>query len=191
MKVLILNGMRNQTPTMDSLLNEIVESMNNKGWDVESVVLRDKKITPCQGCFDCWVKTPGVCKTEDYGREILKKIIESNLIIQVTPITFGGYSSELKKVLDRSIPELFPFFKYFDGEIHHEHRYKNRASIIVLGFLKDDDIKKEDVFKELVYRNSLNFGAPLHKSIIYKESDHSSRFLKDFNSLLSEVENLS
>jgi len=185
MKALVLNGMKKSHPINEDL-KKILEK---RGWDVINIILRKKMIAPCQGCFDCWIKTPGICKIDDFGREVTKMTINSNLVIHLTPISFGGYSSELKKAIDRSIPVLLPFFKYIDGEIHHKFRYEIRPSIIVIGVSKQPNQDQGRIFKELVRRNSLNMGAPLHKSLILSEKYH-VRLINEFNSLVEEVESL-
>ena len=81
------------------------------------------EIRPCIGCFGCWVQTPGECLIDDAARQIAPAIIGSDLVIYLTPVTFGGYSSELKKALDRCICLILPFFTKIDGEMHHKPRY--------------------------------------------------------------------
>ncbi len=186
MKALLLDGnLKNDFDMIHSLL---IEELERNGFEVESILLREVKVAACQGCFDCWVKTPGECKTDDYGRDVAKKMVQSNLIIHFTPITFGGYSSELKKVIDRFIPTILPFFIKRNGEIHHKYRYEKRASIIAVGVLDKSDEEKEAIFKELVYRNSLNMGAPVHEAIIYTNNLSKNDFIGEFTKILNKVE---
>ncbi|MFX1281856.1 MAG: flavodoxin family protein [Promethearchaeota archaeon] len=187
MKALLLNGTLKKDVDINDLHSSMVEELERNGYDTESILLREASVAACQGCFECWVKSPGKCKIDDYGREVAKKMVQSNLIIHFTPITFGGYSSELKKVIDRFIPTILPFFTKRDGETHHTYRYSNRASIIAVGFLENSDNEKESTFKELVYRNSLNMGAPIHKAIIYIKNQDKSEFFKNFNKIIEKV----
>ena len=187
MKALLLNGSNKEDSEINALYNSIMKELENNSWEIDSIILRDVNVVPCQGCFECWVKTPGECKIDDDGRELTKKMVHSDLIIHFTPITFGGYSSELKKVLDRFIPTLLPFFTKIEGEIHHTHRYENRASIIVIGILNQPDSEKETVFKTLVQRNSLNMRAPIHEALIYVKQENNLTFLSDFNKILKKV----
>jgi multimeric flavodoxin WrbA len=55
----------------------------------------------CVGCFNCWFVTPGECVFNDYGRELAKRICQSDLLIIFSPVTFGSYSSYAKKIIDR------------------------------------------------------------------------------------------
>ena len=185
---LLLNGSSSQDAEIDMLYNSVMEEIKNYNYNVESILLRDVKVAACQGCFECWVKTPGECKIDDSGREIAKKMVQSNLILHFTPITFGGYSSELKKVIDRFIPTILPFFTKRAGEIHHKQRYEKRASIIVVGFLEKPDKLKESVFRKLVHRNSLNMEAPSHNVIIYTKNGDQTEFLNEFKKILKNVE---
>jgi multimeric flavodoxin WrbA len=72
-------------------------------------------VAPCQGDFDCWVKTPGVCRVHDEARSIAQAMHDADLVLAVTPITFGGYLSDLKKVLDRMICLIEPFVEKREG----------------------------------------------------------------------------
>ena len=185
---MLFDGYLTMDSDAESVCALILQELERKGFEVEKIVLRDKKIAACQGCFNCWFITPGECKIADYGREIAKKMVNSNLIIHLTPITFGGYSSELKKVLDRFIPKIKPYFTRRNGEIHHRYRYKNYASIIAVGVLDKPDEEKESIFKELIQRNSLNIGAPVHEAIIYTKDQSKTGFTSEFIEILEKVE---
>lgn len=188
MKALILDGSLKEDSNIDPLYSSIVSKIEEKGFEVETITLRNNNVAACQGCFDCWVKTPGECKTNDYGRDVAEKMVQSNLIVHFTPITFGGYSSEIKKVIDRFLPIISPFFTKRNGETHHKHRYQKRAAIIAIGFLDKPDKEKQKIFKDLVFRNSLNMGAPIHEGIIYIIGQKIDDFKKELNTILEKVE---
>ena len=127
-----------------------------RGWDTKAFALAGMEIKPCRGCFSCWVKTPGRCVIEDDQEAILRETATSDLFIWLTPVTFGGYSPELKKALDRIIPVLLPFFARLHGETHHPLRYPRRRRLLVIGTQKQEDAGSEGVFRRLVGRNALN-----------------------------------
>ena len=188
MKALILDGNLKEDSDIDPLYSSVIEEIEKKGFEVESITLRNVSVAACQGCFDCWVKTPGECRTDDYGRDVAEKMVQSNLIVHFTPIIFGGYSSEIKKVIDRFIPTISPFFTKRNGETHHIHRYQKRAAIIAIGFLDKPDNEQQKVFKDLVFRNSLNMGAQIHKGIIYIKGQRMDDFIKELHTILEKVE---
>ncbi len=125
MRAIVLNGSRQNDNNMDSIHDIIVDQFAATKWDVRSFILRQFNITNCTGCFDCWLKTPGLCRFNDDGQQIAEAYIKSDLVIFYTPLTFGGYSSELKKALDRIICLIAPFFMKINGETHHQPRYEN------------------------------------------------------------------
>ncbi|MFX1462799.1 MAG: flavodoxin family protein [Promethearchaeota archaeon] len=186
MKTLLLDGsLKND---FDMIRSSIKEELEKNGFEVETILLRDIKVAACQGDFECWLQTPGECKIDDDGRDIAKKMVQNDLVIHFTPITFGGYSSELKKVLDRFIPDILPFFTKRSGETHHKYRYEKRSSIIAVGVSNEPNEEKESIFKELVYRNSLNMGAPIHEAIIYTKNQNKNDFISKFTNIVKKVE---
>ena len=98
--------------------------LQERGWEVEHILLREKNIGNCAGDFFCWVRSPGVCNVNDDNRTLAAAIMNSDLMIYLTPVTFGGYSSELKRMVDHQIQNILPFFaKVWKGETHHQPRY--------------------------------------------------------------------
>lgn len=186
MKALLLDGRQNND--FNIIYSSMMELLEEIGFEVESIFLREINIAACQGCFECWVKSPGECKIDDYSREVSKKMVQSDLIIHFTPITFGGYSSTIKYVIDRFIPNILPFFTKRNGETHHKYRYKKRAAIIAVGFMDESNEEKESTFKDLVYRNTLNMGAPVHEPLIFIKNQDKNDFINQFSNILKKVE---
>lgn len=189
MKVLILNGSKEGNDLLNTSQEVIEEELKGMGWQVDSLLLREMDIAPCLGCFECWVKTPGVCVINDAGRMIPEKIVQSDLMVFLTQITFGGYSPELKKALDRAtIPILLPFFRNVHGKTHHVMRYKRHPKLIVIGAFTKVDKESKTIFKELVSRNAINYDSPQKAvGIIYSDQspDDVKKIIKD---LLRKVE---
>ena len=88
-----------------------------------------------------------------------------DLLVFLTHVTFGGYSSELKKAVDRLIPLLSPFFVKIGREIHHRPRYPRYPPILGVGLLPVPDQEKEKIFRTLVERNAVNYHSPFHESV--------------------------
>jgi multimeric flavodoxin WrbA len=122
-KVVILNGTGNGDDCFDSPFSVLMDILNHNNADVSVYRLKDLTLAHCTGCFGCWVKTPGTCVASDEGRKIIQSVIQSDMTILYSPVTFGGYSSVLKIIVDRFIPLVLPFFGHFHGETHHTRRY--------------------------------------------------------------------
>ncbi|TXT59633.1 MAG: Iron-sulfur flavoprotein [Promethearchaeota archaeon] len=187
MKTLILDGSKPKHPIQEEINSIVDELLKDTQSESTYILLADKQITYCQGCFDCWLKTPGICRIDDFGREITNLMVNNDLIILITPITFGGYSFELKKAVDRFIPNLLPFFKEVNGEIHHKQRYDNISSKIFIGFMKNSDEEKEDIFKELTQRNALNMEGDIFETLVYIQNGDISIFKTQLQNIIMEV----
>ena len=136
----------------------VMAATKARSWDVKSFALAGMDIQPCRGCFSCWLKTPGRCVITDDQEAVLAAAAACDRFIWLTPVTFGGYSPELKKALDRIIPVLMPFFTRVRGETHHPLRYPQKRRLLAIGTLRDADAESEGVFRRLVGRNALNMG---------------------------------
>lgn len=166
MKALILQGGHGGNQVEAELCQSIHKFLIAEQWDVETVVLREERVGYCLGCFECWTKSPGLCRIDDAGRDVAADVIQNDLVIFLTPITFGGYSSQLKKVVDRLIVLILPFFTQIDGEVHHKARYQHYPSLLGVGTLPALDEEQEQIFRGLITRNSINLHAPHHASFV-------------------------
>lgn len=113
---------------------------------------------PCLGCFGCWIKTPGKCVIKtDMIEKTTDALINSDLVVITSPILYGCYSTSIKRILDRSIPSILPFFRVHKGEIHHQPRYKKLAPQLIIGYNADITPSEKATFRNLVQANATNF----------------------------------
>ncbi|MEI7933721.1 MAG: NAD(P)H-dependent oxidoreductase [Chlorobiaceae bacterium] len=174
MKTLILDGSQAGDNVGSYSVATLQSVIAARGWNSEVVTLRDKKIGNCRGDLFCWLKSPGKCSFADDHQEISEKYIASDLVILLTPITFGGYSLTLKKMVDHQIQNTLPFFTTIDGEIHHQKRYDKYPNVLIIGWLNEPDEQAESIFRNLAWRNSINFYAKVHVcDILYRKQPES------------------
>jgi multimeric flavodoxin WrbA len=185
MKALLLNGSRENEPDLSDIKSTFESQLKSKGWEVEAVDLKNLNMSKCNGCFKCWIKTPGVCITDDVARDVTRKLVQSDLVVFLTPVTFGGYSSLLKNALDRSLGIMLPYFTKIDGQTHHKKRYKNYPRLIALGILPASNPQEEKIFKNLVSRNAINAHSPSYAAdVIIADEDKIQSTVKN---LLTKV----
>jgi len=171
MNILILNGGPRDVrgETCRSISESVGGGARKRGWTVTALELDGMAIKSCRGCFACWLKHPGTCAIKDDEESVIKAMAASDVQVWVTPVTFGGYSPALKKALDRSIPNILPFFIKVRGEVHHPQRYATRRSFLAFGTLASPDAEAERIFHNLVQRNALNLGFVMTESrVIYE-----------------------
>lgn len=152
MKTLILDGSHPNDPQAVNIINALHKYFPN----AETITLREQKIGNCAGDFFCWVRSPGMCNIDDDNRVIASKIVNSGLVIYLTPVTFGGYSSQLKRMVDHQIQNISPFFTSIDGEIHHKKRYDQYPDVLTIGWMDKPNAQAEAIFRHLIHRNALN-----------------------------------
>ncbi len=193
MHAVILNGQRHErmlpaAQPMDALLSATLAAA---GWKATTFALRAMRIADCTGCFGCWLKLPGICVIPDDAREVAAAITSSNLAVLLTPITFGGYSSELKKALDRVVCSLaLPFFQNENGLTRHVPRYRHYPDLMGIGLLPQPCPESEALFADLFRRNALNMRAHQAVHTVIFESDSTETARGKINLLCSQLKGL-
>jgi multimeric flavodoxin WrbA len=184
-KVTILDGTRPSDKKLEPLLAVLNDQLKRTGAEVQTITLREVKLAHCFGCFGCWVETPGLCVEADAGREIAKAVSHSQTLILFTPICFGGYSSELKRMVDRLVPLALPHFTLYHGEVHHHPRYPDPPRLVGIGVQHHANSEEAAIFKALVGRNAINFHAPTHAAEVVMDTDSPETLHQRFEDALS------
>jgi multimeric flavodoxin WrbA len=159
MKAILLDGSQAHDLTGERVRAALLAQLAAQGYAVEHLLLREKKLGNCAGDFFCWVRNPGICNIDDDNREIAGAIVNSDLLVYLTPITFGGYSSTLKKAVDHQVQNIQPFFAQINGETHHQKRYEKYPNCLTIGWQENPDPQAATVFRHLAWRNALNMYA--------------------------------
>jgi multimeric flavodoxin WrbA len=158
-KAILLDGSQANDNTGERVSAALMIELATNGWDVERVILRERRIGDCGGDFYCWVKHPGTCMLDDDNRVIAEALVKSDLTVYLTPVTFGGYSSTLKRMVDHQIQNVSPFFAKIEGETHHHRRYRKNPDLLTVGWMDAPDEQSAAVFRHLVWRNAINWHA--------------------------------
>lgn len=102
MKTLVLDGFNESGPVQSRVIEAAASELKARGWEWTVLAPREMELAPCTGCFGCWTKRPGMCVQEDHAHDLCREIIESELILNITLLSFGGYSSSSKAAMDRT-----------------------------------------------------------------------------------------
>ena len=123
----------------------------------DRIIEADGKYAPCQGCFGCWTKHPAACFMKDALQQVCRVIGQADEMVIVTKNLYGGYSADIKNVLDRSIGTSTPFSTYRGRQMHHTLRYGPHElwKVIVYGDITEDE---KATFRYLAERNAINDG---------------------------------
>ena len=189
-KVVILDGSGARDQHSAVILEELSGVLKRDGSEIEVFRLREMKLAHCLGCFGCWVKTPGMCVEEDAGRQIARAIIQSDTTVLFTPVTFGGYSPELKRMMDRFIQLISPYFQMDHGEVHHPPRYAGRPRLMMVGVQREPNPHEAYIFKTLAGRNAINFHPPSYAAEVVVATDPVDSIRRTFGALLERSDTL-
>jgi multimeric flavodoxin WrbA len=155
---LLFDGREDDDLTLSLLHDALVDGLTAGGVTVDDWRLRDEKMAWCSGCFGCWVKTPGECVYKDASHEVDRRAEEADLLVFLTPVTFGGYSALLKKALDHMIGIHLPYLKKMGEDTHHPARYDKVHDLLAVGTVPagEGGGAEAETFARLVARNILN-----------------------------------
>ncbi len=127
MKTVILFGSPRKNGNTIQLAKAVSDALRAKGGNVRMLYLNDVNIRPCQGCYAC--KKTGVCRINDDMKDIIKYIMESDLVVYATPIYWFGPSGQLKLAMDRSVA-------FLDEE--YNSRVKGKKAITLITCADED-----------------------------------------------------
>jgi hypothetical protein len=183
-QIVLLDGTGTGKEELAPLLNLLIKELHDSGAVLQTYRLREIKMGACIGCFGCWLKTPGSCLEPDAGRDIAQAVVQSDMTILFTPVTFGGYSSEIKKLQDRWLPLVLPYFGLYHGETHHSPRYARYPRLVGIGIQRQPNPEEANLFKVLVGRNALNFHAPSHAAEVFLTSEEPEQMRQKLQAVL-------
>ena len=127
-------------------------------------------IRPCVGCFCCWNKTPGQCVVKDGYENMGALIHHADEIVVISRYTFGGFSSFVKNVFDRSLGYVLPQFEVIDGETHHQKRYAEDKPFSFIFYGHDLSMEEKESACRYVKAVCTNIRGHV-KSVIFRECD--------------------
>ena len=189
-KVVILDGCGPLEQDFAPILGGLSNVLRRDGSQIETFPLHAMKLAHCLGCFGCWLKTPGMCVEDDAGRQIAKAVIQSDTTVFFTPVTFGGYSPDLKKMMDRFIQLIPPYFQIEHGEVHHPPRYAHRPRHMMVGVQRHPNPHEAHIFKTLAGRNAINFHPPSYAAEVVVATDPADTLRRRFEALLARSDAL-
>jgi multimeric flavodoxin WrbA len=100
-RVLILSSSPRKKGNSNALCDRFMEGAVEAKHKVEKVVLAEKKINYCTGCYAC--RGNGKCTQKDDMAQILDSMIAADVIVMATPVYFYTMCAQMKAVIDRCV----------------------------------------------------------------------------------------
>ena len=143
-----------------------------------SVIDANKKAACCQGCFRCWLASPGQCVMKDDLQTVGAQIGSCEKVIILSRCCYGGFSPGVKRVLDRAISLSLPFFTCRGGRVHHPLRYQNRPTLTVCFYGAVTDFERETAAR-LVEANRVNMGFSAAQTFFAEKPEFLTEMIKN------------
>ena len=99
MKIIMLMGSPNKNGSSRILADYFIQGATEAGHQIEVIDIAHANIHPCIGCIHCGYEGP--CVQNDDVEDIRLKILESDMIVFVTPLYYFGMTAQLKTLIDR------------------------------------------------------------------------------------------
>ena len=167
-----------------TLLKKAIEGARDSGADVEEIVLRDLKISPCLEIYGCL--QAGECAIKDDFQMVRDKILHAQGLILASPVFFYAVSAHTKMLMDRF--QSLWVKKYWVDKAPREQRTNDRKGLFIsVGATKGKklfdgmllsikyffDVLDMELWKTLLYRQ-LDFQDDVLKHPEYLEEAYSS-----------------
>jgi len=191
MKALILNGLDIYHEMYKYLKSVIEDELKKKGYDSYWCNLTEKRIDYCTGCGYCSERKPGICVKRDDMQEIFPLMASSEFLIFVSPVSFGGYNSELKKAVDRYGAMALPTYTIHHQELHHPLRYPNPVAFMSIGILREENPDQQKTFELVSERMAICFFVSKTATVVLNEAQPDSIAMNKIREGLKDMEVIS
>jgi multimeric flavodoxin WrbA len=161
MRALVLTALRADAEHGPRAQAALLGVLAGRGYEVEIVDCLDAEVVPCTGCGSCGTRTPGACVVKDDMQEVFRALVASDLLVLATPVRFGSYCAQLKKVVDRFQPLMVPVYTVRDDEMHFRGRY-DLPALLGVGLVRKGQSAGDEAeaFRFLIGRLAVNVDAP-------------------------------
>jgi multimeric flavodoxin WrbA len=171
MATVVLSAASAERPALQELAAVLAGELRGVGeTDVRPFELATTPLAYCQGEFDCWVKTPGVCRAHDAEAAIVQAIHDADRVVMLDAVTFGGHGYTMKRAQDRLICLISPFFEKRASLTHHEARYAHMPGLFKLGWMPHTDPETARTWADLADANALNLLAPHVAAVVVDDA---------------------
>lgn len=118
MYALAINGSPRKGGNTEILLKNVLQPLQQAGWDTEFVQVGGKAVRGCMACGKCREKQNMQCVIDnDVFNETMAKMVKADALILGSPTYFTDVSAEMKAILDRSGYVALANGRVFRGKI--------------------------------------------------------------------------
>jgi len=156
-----------------TLLRQAIKGARDAGAEVNEIVLRDLKMSPCFEIYGC--KQSGQCAIQDDFQGVLQQLLASQGIMLASPIFFYTVSAHTKILMDRC--QSLWVKKYWIDQVLFGARRPNRKGLFIsVGATKGKKLFEGALLTIKYFFDTLD--AQLWRACLYRELDFEGDVLK-------------
>jgi multimeric flavodoxin WrbA len=172
-KILAIYGSPRRKGNTTLLLNQAVQGALDTGAQVEKIVLRDLKMSPCLEIYGC--KETGRCVIQDDFQKIYDQLLACQGLMIASPIFFYTVSAHTKILMDRC-QSLWVKKYWIDKIPYGQSKPKRKGLFISVGATKGKRLFEGTLLTLKYFFDILD--AEFWKALLYRELDFEGDVLK-------------
>ena len=172
-KIVAIYGSPRRQGNTATLLKKAIEGARDSGAEVEEIVLRDLKISPCLEIYGCM--QAGECAIKDDFQIVRDKILASQGLILASPVFFYTVSSHTKILMDR-FQSLWVKKYWVDKTPKDQQIIKRKGLFISVGATKGKKLFDGMLLSIKYFFDILDM--ELWKALLYRQLDFQEDVLK-------------
>ena len=172
-KIVAVYGSPRRKGNTAVLLKKAVEGARASGAQVEEIVLRDLKMSPCLEIFGC--TKSGECKLKDDFQKARDQILASHGLILASPVFFYTVSAHTKILMDR-FQSLWVKKYWIDKTPRNHPKVMRKALLISVGATKGKKLFDGILLSMRYFFDTIDM--ELWKALLYRGLDFECEVLK-------------
>ena len=172
-KIIAIYGSPRRRGNTAALLKKAIEGARDAGADVEEIVLRDLKISPCLEIYGCL--KAGECAIKDDFQMVRDKILNAQGLILASPVFFYTVSSHTKMLMDR-FQSLWVKKYWVDKITKDQQAIKRKGLFISVGATKGKKLFDGMLLSIRYFFDVLDM--ELWRALLYRQLDFQDDVLK-------------
>ncbi len=170
-KILAINGSHRQERGISAiLLEQFLRGSRAAGAEAEILYPGKMQIGRCKACYQCIIKTPGVCCQRDAMGHVLEAIQTADLLVFAVPVYFDTMPSDLKTLIDRFMPTLGPKFKFREGRTYHLPMNSSPRDVVTILLCGNPELESLHSLRGTFRRFIANMGHRLKGEFLFPSS---------------------
>ena len=171
--ILAVYGSPRRKGNTSLLLQKAVQGVREAGGNVEEIILRDLKMSPCLEIYGC--KKTGRCVIQDDFQKVYDRLLACDGIILASPIFFYAVSAHTKILMDRC-QSLWVKKYWVEKTPFGKKDAKRKGLFISVGATKGKKLFDGVLLSVRYFFDT--FDAELRQSLLYRGLDFEGDVLK-------------